>query len=193
MTTAHSNRDARHHQRQDEIIAAARRCVRRAGFHGTSMSQLASESQLSVGQIYRYFANKEEMVAEMVRRIVATRVAAIEGKTAAERLPRLLAWRQALNDDDDLLMLEVAAEASRNPRIADILADADSLMFDNARREVAATYPHLEAARLSACVEIIAVLIDGTAFRRLTPQKAAAAQLLPLYQQLFHQLFETDK
>ncbi|HCN8485381.1 TPA: helix-turn-helix transcriptional regulator, partial [Escherichia coli] len=50
-----SKLEIRHKQRQDEIINAARRCFRRCGFHAASMSQIASEAQLSVGQIYRYF------------------------------------------------------------------------------------------------------------------------------------------
>ena len=64
-----SKLEIRHKQRQDEIINAARRCFRRCGFHAASMSQIASEAQLSVGQIYRYFANKDAIIEEMVRRI----------------------------------------------------------------------------------------------------------------------------
>ena len=65
-----SKLEIRHKQRQDEIINAARRCFRRCGFHAASMSQIASEAQLSVGQIYRYFANKDAIIEEMVRRII---------------------------------------------------------------------------------------------------------------------------
>ncbi|STG54749.1 transcriptional repressor [Escherichia coli] len=61
-----SKLEIRHKQRQDEIINAARRCFRRCGFHAASMSQIASEAQLSVGQIYRYFANKDAIIEEMV-------------------------------------------------------------------------------------------------------------------------------
>lgn len=60
-----SKLEIRHKQRQDEIINAARRCFRRCGFHAASMSQIASEAQLSVGQIYRYFANKDAIIEEI--------------------------------------------------------------------------------------------------------------------------------
>ena len=59
---------ARQKIRQDEIIAAARHCFRRHGFHGASMAQVASEAKLSVGQIYRYFANKDELVIAALQR-----------------------------------------------------------------------------------------------------------------------------
>lgn len=73
-----SKLEIRHKQRQDEIINAARRCFRRCGFHAASMSQIASEAQLSVGQIYRYFANKDAIIEEMVRRIIDFRIAQMD-------------------------------------------------------------------------------------------------------------------
>lgn len=51
---------------------------RRCGFHAASMSQIASEAQLSVGQIYRYFANKDAIIEEMVRRIIDFRIAQMD-------------------------------------------------------------------------------------------------------------------
>ena len=62
--------EERQKQRQDEIITAARRCFRASGFHAASMSQIASEAKLSVGQIYRYFSNKDAIIEEMIRRII---------------------------------------------------------------------------------------------------------------------------
>ena len=53
-----SKLEARQKARQDEIIAAARRCFRNSGFHAASMSQIAAEAKLSVGQIYRYLVTK---------------------------------------------------------------------------------------------------------------------------------------
>ena len=87
--------------RQDEIITAARRCFRASGFHAASMSQIASEARLSVGQIYRYFSNKDAIIEEMIRRIIDSRIEEMQGKTLVEGMPQALAWRQTLNEDDD--------------------------------------------------------------------------------------------
>lgn len=45
--------------RRQQIVDAASACARRSGFHGASMAEIAQTAGLSVGQIYRYFENKE--------------------------------------------------------------------------------------------------------------------------------------
>jgi len=44
------------------IVAAARRCFSRDGFHQTSMPDIAAEAGVSTGAPYRYFASKEEII-----------------------------------------------------------------------------------------------------------------------------------
>lgn len=61
--------------RRSEIAAAARLCVVRHGFHAASMAQIAEQAKMSVGQIYRYFPNKEAIVYDIVERIVSQRLA----------------------------------------------------------------------------------------------------------------------
>ncbi|HJP74422.1 MAG TPA: helix-turn-helix domain-containing protein [Pseudonocardiaceae bacterium] len=48
-----------------EILAAARRCFARDGFHQTAMPDIAREAGVSVGAPYRYFASKEELILEL--------------------------------------------------------------------------------------------------------------------------------
>jgi AcrR family transcriptional regulator len=45
-----------------EIVAAARRCFSREGFHQTSMPDIAAAAGVSAGAPYRYFASKEEII-----------------------------------------------------------------------------------------------------------------------------------
>jgi AcrR family transcriptional regulator len=47
------------------IVAAARRCFSRDGFHQTSMPDIAAEAGVSVGAPYRYFTSKEEIILEI--------------------------------------------------------------------------------------------------------------------------------
>ena len=165
---------ARQKIRQDEIIAAARHCFRRHGFHGASMAQVASEAKLSVGQIYRYFANKDAIIAEMIRRIIDYRIAEMDGKTQTDQIPRLLAWRQTLDEDDDALMLEIAA----------MMVEADKRMFANACAHIRKAHPHLSDERIRCCVEITAVMMEGTIYRRLVPQTVAPEVLEKLYREI---------
>jgi len=176
--------EERQKQRKDEIITAARRCFRTSGFHGASMSQIASEAKLSVGQIYRYFNNKGDIIEEMVRKIIDYRIARIEGELRTDRIPQLLAWRETLGEDDDALMLEMSAEATRNPEVAMMMAEADARMFESACNYLKKQHPHLSEKRIRCCVETIAVMMEGSIYRRLIPQKAEPDQLEKMYQEI---------
>lgn len=55
----------RREARRAEILAAARRCFARDGFHPTSMPDIAREAGLSTGAFYRYFTSKDDVVLEV--------------------------------------------------------------------------------------------------------------------------------
>lgn len=55
----------RREAKRAEIVAAARRCFSRDGFHQTSMSDIAAEAGLSLGAPYRYFASKDDIILEL--------------------------------------------------------------------------------------------------------------------------------
>ena len=57
--------DQRRAARRADIVAAARRCFSRDGFHQTSMPDIAAEAGVSTGAPYRYFAGKEEIIVEI--------------------------------------------------------------------------------------------------------------------------------
>lgn len=48
--------------RREEIMAAARRCFVKDGFHSTSMQDIFAASGLSAGAVYRHFAKKEDII-----------------------------------------------------------------------------------------------------------------------------------
>ncbi|MGW5371115.1 TetR/AcrR family transcriptional regulator [Streptomyces sp. NPDC004009] len=52
----------RREAKRAEIMAAARRCFSRDGFHQTSMPDIAAEAGLSLGAPYRYFESKHEII-----------------------------------------------------------------------------------------------------------------------------------
>ena len=52
--------------RRRRITDAARKLFVANGFHATGMAQLAKASGIAVGQIYRDFAAKEDIVAALV-------------------------------------------------------------------------------------------------------------------------------
>lgn len=67
------------------ILETARRRFLADGFLGATMRDIASESGCSLGNLYTYFANKDELLAELVRPTIASIRSLIE---TASLLPR---------------------------------------------------------------------------------------------------------
>ena len=79
--------DERREARRSEIVAAARRCFARDGFHQTSMPDIAREAGMSAGAFYRYFPSKEDVILEIAGQafgVMAGRIGAVgEGRPPA--------------------------------------------------------------------------------------------------------------
>src|SRR5438034_9607894 len=54
--------------RRTQILDAALVCFAKRGFHQASMHDISAEAGISVGLIYRYFANKEAVISAMADR-----------------------------------------------------------------------------------------------------------------------------
>jgi TetR/AcrR family transcriptional regulator, transcriptional repressor of aconitase len=121
------HRDAR----REQILAAARRCFLRDGFHATSMQDLFAESGLSAGAVYSYFASKDDMivaiaeenlqdVSEMVHAVAIQQPGRPVGAVLGEAMDMLHAKdaREGLGK----LTVIVWSEALRNPSLAERLA-----------------------------------------------------------------------
>ncbi|MBI1686862.1 TetR/AcrR family transcriptional regulator [Caulobacter hibisci] len=159
--------------RRQQILDAACDIVRRSGFHGASMAEIAKAAGLSVGQIYRYFENKEAMVAA----IVAQDLAEMREKFAElESRPGTLLDAMLEHIDDAVckcydprrapLVLEVMAEASRNPKVAAIVRAADEQerllarsMLERSRK------PEWSDEEFAARTEMIGAMFDGLVMR----------------------------
>ncbi|HGW7788537.1 TPA: hypothetical protein ACNRJD_004999, partial [Escherichia coli] len=105
-----------------------------------------------------------------------------------DHFPEVLALRKSLNEDDDALMLEVAAEATRNPRVMAMLEEADARMFANGCAHMKRMHPHLSDEHIRCCVEVFATMMEGTVYRRLTPQKSDPQHLQEIYQDIVSML-----
>lgn len=114
-------------QRRRQVTQTARKLFIENGFHATGMAQIAKDSGVAIGQIYRDFASKEDIVAALVEAdcgrlmMYETLEAAIrDGDAEAVR-----AWLREFvepsdNIDDARLFAEILAESTRSPRIAAI-------------------------------------------------------------------------
>lgn len=184
-------------ERRDQIIAAARLCFRQHGFHGSGMAEIAQLSRLSVGQIYRCFTNKEAIIEEIVHRIVSHRMRLmLDNNNDLDRVADDLAGNRLWGDGEEeesinqALMLEVSAEATRNPRIAQILIDEDAVLFKQGCTMLQQAYPDMNQDEAATLAELLAVLCEGTMLRILTRQRHLKPEgLQQLYRMIFSQAF----
>ncbi|WP_418138324.1 TetR/AcrR family transcriptional regulator [Marinomonas sp. RS-M-Aa-14] len=71
-------------QRKQCIIDATEQHALTKGFHKASMSEIAKSAGLSVGQIYRYFAHKDDIIRE-ARRTVYTKTITVYGLFSGQK------------------------------------------------------------------------------------------------------------
>lgn len=57
-------------ERRAQILDAFQRCAVRKGVEGTSLREVAREAGIPVSNLHHYFENRDEMVCELVRRLV---------------------------------------------------------------------------------------------------------------------------
>ena len=55
-------------QRLQTLLAAAGRLFAREGYHRTGMERIADEAEVSVGTVYFYFKNKEDLLVHLLER-----------------------------------------------------------------------------------------------------------------------------
>ncbi|GAA4842241.1 TetR/AcrR family transcriptional regulator [Saccharopolyspora rosea] len=117
-----------------EILAAARRCFVRNGFHRTSMQDVFTEAGRSAGAVYRYFPKKEDMIVGVatqnlddVTEVLRTALTRVDGERGVgEVMADLLEAVIERHHDKQLatVALMVWSEALRNPALAERLEAA---------------------------------------------------------------------
>src|SRR6476469_1008356 len=115
--------------RRAQILEAAIICFARSGFHETSMHDISAEAGISVGLIYRYFANKEAVISAMDDRhkseIQDLLERARQASSLFESLEILFTAHCCENSPKVLsaFVVDLYADASRNPPLADLVSD----------------------------------------------------------------------
>ncbi|HHD7473768.1 TPA: TetR/AcrR family transcriptional regulator [Klebsiella oxytoca] len=184
--------------RRRMIIRAAELCFAEKGLHGASVADISQAAGLSVGQLYRVFISKEEIIEAIVRKIVVVRLHGMIAENddldyKAALLSGMVSPEGKILSVTCFLM-EVSAEASRNPRLRAVLNEADYRFKGEGLRLIARRYPHIAAEKAAAIIELFAVLTEGTDIRRrLSVLPPTTKQTLEdLYCKLFRQLFSED-
>lgn len=122
---------ARADSQRGRILEAAQQAFIADGFHAAAMATIAERAGVSAGLIYRYFHSKEAIVLEIIERELQRRRAHIAAKSGSENLAdgMIDTFRQLCSDSplgaSAVLFLEMTAEGTRVPRVAQALEAAD--------------------------------------------------------------------
>lgn len=179
--------------RRQRLLEAAERCFIASGFHGARMAQIAKEARMSPGHIYHYFDSKEEIIAEMVRAHVDEKQCMLErfeaaGDKVVDRMVEDL--KESVDSSTDpfwsALMLEITAEATRNPEIAEMLRTVNVEMK---ARVLNCLKGALDQPDIDARLEIFIALLQGLGIRSIVNPAFDKAALLPLIEDIVEKLF----
>jgi TetR/AcrR family transcriptional repressor of uid operon len=171
------------------ILDAALSEFRRSGFRGAGIAAICKAAGVSAGNLYHYFAGKEEIVAAIVERDRAAIQGEI-GRLLAASDPLAALTTALLADDrpeeagpDPVMTLEIYAEATRNPAVARIVRDSEL----QARGEAVALLAALRdrgvvspKADLASAAALLMALVDGLMIRRMTDPTANIQALAPM-------------
>ncbi len=161
--------------RREKLVSVARRLFAEQGFHSTGVAQLAAESGIKVGQIYRDFTDKEAIVAEIVESDLATFLheAALDQAIATGDAPAIRHWLHVFArcegpTDSRALVPEIIAEAARNERIAAIAHAINARVKNALFRALAALAPGPDQAeRRAQLADLILTIGAGLMHRRI--------------------------
>lgn len=159
--------------RRRQILDAAKLCFKRVGFHSTPINEIAKEAGISIGLIYKYFASKEAVIEAIIYEDLELQLEQLSelfdaiGDPLDETMERgMEALHRMLTDADrTALMLEVAAEAVRNPKVRQTFAkiQAETSVKLEERLSQMASRTGIDREELSIRVHLISALSQGLA------------------------------
>ena len=178
--------DSSNPDRRSQILDAAVVCFAKRGYHQASMHDISAEAGISVGLIYRYFENKEAVISAMADRhkkeIVEVLERARQAPTLLESLEILFTAHCCENEPRVIsaFVVDLYAEASRNPRVADLVRDVLKTSMDGVT-ELIQRAPEAQSAGHGLSPIELAELIFAVArgmlmFDVLRPQETTAAE-----------------
>lgn len=183
--------EALHKRRKSEIIGAAAKCFAAKGIHQTSMQEICDTAGISAGALYRYFESKEAIIIALADEERAENAKLIAHLSAAddlvdamcEAVPEIIA---VLGDERfGRLAIEIGAEATRNPAIAEVFERNESelrgaLVEAMERGQKSGTVD--PALDVHATVFLILALFDGIPGRGVFAEDVQSKQVARVLQ-----------
>lgn len=125
--------EARIEAQRERILSASQESFIEHGFHAASMASIAEKAGMSAGLIYRYFANKNAIILAIVQRQLDLLRNDIQLNRQIDLSTELVQnyGRPCPHEGHGMnaaLLLEMSAEATRDPQIAAALDHFDATL-----------------------------------------------------------------
>jgi AcrR family transcriptional regulator len=179
--------------RREKLLQAAERCFVASGFHGARMAQIAKEAGMSPGHIYHYFDSKEQIIAEMVRANSGEKREMVERFEAAgdEVVDYMVGnLEESIDSSTDpfwsALTLEMAAEATRNPEIAEVMRSTDCEIKS---RVLACLVGQSGKDDIETRLEVLIALFQGLGVRNIINPELDKAAVVRVIREVVETLF----
>ena len=140
--------DARVQRRRRQILDAATEVMSRSGFHATAMQAVAERAGISVGLIYQYFGNKDDLLLAVIVDIL---------EDFRDQVPAAI----AAAGDDPVARFEAGFRICC--RVVDTKRDAVNLTYRESRTLSAEGLERIKQLELQTAEPIRAVFQDGVA------------------------------
>lgn len=191
--------------RRAQVLTAATECFRSHGFHGTSMSQISKASGMSVGHIYHYFENKEAIIEAIVEndllKILNIPDRIEQNRGGGDIFDALVAdvensAADTFYDPDASLLLEVVAEAARNPRIATIIRRAEAMAMESIkgyfRKGLVQRQINISEETLDTACNLLASLFEGFTIRLIRNPDLSLKRTIPMLRRTIRYILERE-
>lgn len=197
MALATKAREERADARRQTLIDAARVLFVKQGFHQTGMAELAAVSGIKMGQIYRDFGSKDDIIAAICEQDISLLLSDVRlfDDSKIGGLPALRTWIEDYiahqpGLDQCRMMTEISAEAGRNPRVAHILIDLESRLLAKLDSTLnALTNGRIDPVVRRRIVKIMFTLNLGLMLQRAAqPEYNGASTLRPAMDLIFGEL-----
>lgn len=187
----------------EELVRAALRVIARDGVAGATTRKIADEAGVPLGTVHYWFADKNELLEEVVREVVRRLETAVtatgmpHGGTLDDVRDGLnAAWSEVVQDDPgaQLALYELTALAVRTSEMRRLARLQYSAYRDLAARSLAPVLAGLDEHRAALVAELVSVTFDGLCLAWLAdPDGSHPAEIFDLLAELLGPLLPTGE
>lgn len=177
--------------RSDQILDAAEKCMRQKGFHQTTIQNIASQANVSIGLIYKYYKNKEAIIEALVKNVVQHMIVLMNADF--EKMTNAGKAAYSVQDivppqveSSIVLLMEISSETTRNQQIQQIMHDAWQTLKNNFILQQQALNPALDANVILTRLYVMSLIIDGIIIRSCMKQRDVPISCMSLLNTIMH-------